>query len=252
MDRPHTLLQRISAGLLGRTGDRIRSTDWWMVLVEIAIVVLGILIAFQLDRWGDRRQARRDEQQLMAQIADEARLGSRVLKFFGDQHRSSAAHLRELAAAAQGRGRRYPASGDGCDILRLPAVQRQSSGAIAQGVGPRIELLRDSRLRGLLRAAESQRQFADVQLEYFRANFLKYGDRVEPHMQWMFAGPGANTTCTVDISGLAADPAAAALLPKIARDQMRFADYRDEERQYLDQIVDRIACLQARRCQPDL
>ena len=255
MDRPHTLLQRLGAGLLGRTGERVRSTDWWMVFVEIAIVVLGILIAFQLDRWGDRRQARRDEQQLMAQIAEEARQGSRELNRFGDQHGVSAAHLRQLAAAVErpALSTPYPTLGDGCDILRLPAVRRQSGGAIAQGAGPRIELLRDSKLRALLRRAESDRQFAERQLDFFRATFLNYGERIEPHMLWTFEdGAEDGVRCTVDIAGLRADSDAVALLPKVARDQLKFAEYRYQERDDLNEIVKRVSCLQSGRCSPDL
>lgn len=248
MDQPRGLLHRLSGALLGRA----RGTDWWMVAVEIAIVVFGILIAFQLDRWGDRRQQRRDEAQLMDQMAEEARIGSKALDFFAAQHRQSAAHVRELATALRDPAvaARYPRQGDGCDLLRLPAVQRQSAGAIAQGAGPRIELIRDLKLRELLRAAESQRQFNDSQLGFFRANFLNYGERLEPHMRWTFTREGADVNCAVDIAGLAADPAAVALLPKVARDQWRFAGYRDEERRYLDGIVTRVACLRAGTCRP--
>ena len=254
MDRPHTMVQRISGALLGRTAERVRTTDWWMVFVEIAIVVLGILIAFQLDRWGDRRQARRDEQLLMRQIAEEARSTGHVLRLFAGQHRDSAANARLLSESTSNpaAARRYPARGDGCDLLRLPAVQRQGSGAIAQGAGPRIELLRDTQLRSLLRMAEAQRQFAERKLDFFRPAFLLYGEQVEPHMQWRFTGRGTQLACAVDIRGIAADPAAAALLPKIARDQLRFAGYREDEKGFLDATLRRIACLQSGRCRPDL
>ena len=226
-----------------------------MVFVEIAIVVLGILIAFQLDRYGDWRQARRDEQQLMGQIAEEATDGARALRFFGDQHRESAVNFRLLTDAVHdpGAARRYAERGEaGCNLLRLPAVQRQSAGAIAQAVGPRIELIRDSRLRELLRSAESDRQFAERQLEFFRANFLIYGETIEPHMDWSFTGKDEETHCTVDLHTLASDTKAIALLPKLARDHLRFASYRDGEQRDLEMVVKRIQCLQSRQCKPDL
>ncbi|WP_162888211.1 hypothetical protein [Sphingomonas mesophila] len=236
--RAYSPLHRLGRALLARGGAKVRGTDWWAVLVEIAIVVLGILIAFQLDAWADRRAERTAERLLWARLAEEARGDINALDNIIGEHLESAENYRLLAAASadpaladayRRRGR------DGCNLLRLPAVQRQSSGAIGQAVGARIELIRDPKLRRALRLADAKRVFSDRQLDYFRAAFDRYGERIEPHMRWTFTPSGA-VACSVDVAALAADRAAVGLLPKLHRDQRTFARYRAAEARSLRSV----------------
>lgn len=247
MDQAPGLLHRLSGALVGRA----RGTDWWMVAVEIAIVVLGILIAFQVDRWGDRIAQRQEEAALLLRVEAEARQSLRALDLVIADHRSSADNLRRLAEAGDDlvRGARFnDAARDGCNLLRLPAVRRPASAALAQAAGPRIALIGDAALRQSLGAWASAREFGDAQLPYFRDLFLRYHADIEPHMRWSFADPGSDPRCAVDTAAIAADASAVALLPKIARDQLRMADYRADEREALVRTADRAACLRAGRC----
>lgn len=250
MTRAITSLQRLSRALLARGGDRARSTDWWMVFVEIAVVVLGILIAFQVNDWGNSRDDRAAERALLTRIEAEARADAVQLARIEGQHRDSAANYLLLGRAIADPARRgaYRRLGPaGCNLLRLPAVRRQSAGAIGQAVGARTDLISDPPLRRLLRRAEAMRDFNESQLDYFRANFLAYGERIEPHMDWRFAGD-EGISCTIDFDTLVADPTAIALLPKAYRDQRRFADYREVEAIGMRAIADRVACLRRGGC----
>ena len=48
---------------LQRTLEVLRERDWIGIGIEVAVVTLGILLAFQIDQWGqDRRQAREERQ----------------------------------------------------------------------------------------------------------------------------------------------------------------------------------------------
>lgn len=250
MSRPPLFLHRWSRVLAGRA----RGTDWWMVGIEIGIVVLGILIAFQLDRWGDRITQRQEERRLLERIVAEARASVRALDFIIVGHRESADNYRLLALAADehAAAQRYPLSGrDGCNLLRVPAVQRPASGAIALAAGQRGEVIADTRLRQLLAGTVAAREFGDAQLDYFRANFLNYGRSIEPHMRWRFTGLGTEAECQVDVAAMTADKAATALFPKLARDQLRLADYRAVERDSLLQLTARAACLLESTCKPE-
>ena len=51
--------------------ERVRVHDWFGVVVEFAVVVLGILIAFQVTEWNGERQERAREKQYLARIAAE-------------------------------------------------------------------------------------------------------------------------------------------------------------------------------------
>lgn len=249
-DRPFSALNRMSRALLARGGDKVRGTDWWAVLVEIAIVVLGILIAFQLDAWGDRRSEQRAERLLLQRLAEEARMDARMLGSARQQHLDSADNFELLARAIRDSSLEpeyHQRGARGCNLLRMPAVRRQSIGAVGQAAGARLELVSDPELRRRLRIAEAQRSFSDRQLDYFRAAFLKYGDVIEPHLMFDFADRG-QVACRVDIAGLRRNTTAALLLPKLYRDHRRFAEYREQEQQSLLAIADRIDCLAKDRC----
>ena len=55
--------------LLGRLAEAVRRQDWFTVLVEIAIVVLGVVIGFQVTAWGQARSDRAKEQTYLRQLA---------------------------------------------------------------------------------------------------------------------------------------------------------------------------------------
>ena len=247
-ERRYSPLHRLSRAILARGSERVRTTDWWAVFIEITIVVLGILIAFQVDAWGQRRAEQRAELVLMQRIAEEARADARTLGSIRQQHIDSATNHELLSRAVRdpsleaGYHRRGTS---GCNLLRMPAVRRQSAGAIGQAAGARLELIRDPELRRLLRLAEAQRSFADRQLEFFRAAFLNYSIIVEPYLIFEF-GPKGQVPCHVDIAGLRQNPAAVGLLPKLARDHRRFAEYRGQEREALVNVAKRVACLSGR------
>ena len=249
-DRPFSPLQRLSRALFADTADRARATDWWAVLVEIAIVVLGILIAFQLNAWGERRSQRRAEGVLLQRLAEEARMDARMLGSARQQHLDSADNYELLGRALRDpslEAEYHQRGARGCNLLRMPAVRRQSIGAVGQAAGARLDLVSDPELRRRLRIAEAQRSFSDRQLDYFRAAFLKYGDVIEPHLMFEFADRG-QVACRVGIAGLRQNPAAVLLLPKLYRDHRRFAEYREQEQQSLLAIAERIDCLAKDRC----
>src|SRR5687768_14664056 len=48
---------------LKRIRAALRNRDWTGIAIEFAVVTLGVLLAFQVDQWGqDRRQARQERQ----------------------------------------------------------------------------------------------------------------------------------------------------------------------------------------------
>jgi hypothetical protein len=47
--------------LATRLAGRIRKQDWFAVLLELAVVIVGILVAFQIDRWREQRHDRIQE-----------------------------------------------------------------------------------------------------------------------------------------------------------------------------------------------
>ena len=251
MVRPITSLHRLSQALAARTGARVRTTDWWAVVVEIAVVVLGIIIAFELNEWDQRRQARQEAVQVLNHLSEETAADIAAISLILDGHQQSADNYRMLIAAMgdPAAAEAYRRRGDaGCNLLRLPAVRYHSPRGLE--AGERADLIDDARLRHLIRSADADRAFNDRQLDYFRDSFHRYSEVLEKYMEWRPTNAG-EFGCRVDIAALAADRAAVALLPKAGRDQLRFAVYRTRELASTQNVSRRARCLRERNCTQD-
>ncbi len=250
MARPITSLRRLSHALVRRGGERVRGTDWWAVFVELLVVVVGILIAFELTNWGERRNRAAAERQLLERIEEEARGDFAAVRAARAENQQSAENYRLLTSAVSDPAAHaaYHRRGEAaCNLLRLAAVPRASAGPGGLAAGERIELISDAELRKRLRHADARRTFSDRQLDFFRQSFQRYSAILEPHMNWSF-GSNGEPKCGVDIDSLRADPAAVALLPKLYRDQRQFARYREAEMTSTRAVLERVRCLREGRC----
>lgn len=57
--------------ILRRIADGIKNQDWFVVLIEIFIVVIGIYIGLQVDDWNKARQDRAEETRILVQLETE-------------------------------------------------------------------------------------------------------------------------------------------------------------------------------------
>lgn len=60
--------------ILGRLAHAIREQNWFTVVLEVVIVVIGILIGLQVDDWNQRRLERESDQRALALFVDELQL----------------------------------------------------------------------------------------------------------------------------------------------------------------------------------
>lgn len=54
--------------ILRRMAEAIRTQDWFIVAIEVALVIAGVLVALQVDSWNDTRLAREEERRLISQL----------------------------------------------------------------------------------------------------------------------------------------------------------------------------------------
>jgi hypothetical protein len=57
------------ASPLARIAQRLRAHDWTAAAIEVAIVVLGIFLGFQVTQWNEERQAQAREETLLINVA---------------------------------------------------------------------------------------------------------------------------------------------------------------------------------------
>ena len=83
---------------LTRLTDTLRRRDWLGTGIELAVVTLGVLLAFQIDQWGDRRKQAQEEQQLLGRL-------------YFEYQRAIESHAIKLVRYAQGRNVRMTGKG---------------------------------------------------------------------------------------------------------------------------------------------
>src|SRR5262245_20975021 len=60
--------------ILRRFAHAIRAQNWFAVVLEVAVVVLGIFVGLQVNDWNQRRLERESDQRALALFVDELRL----------------------------------------------------------------------------------------------------------------------------------------------------------------------------------
>lgn len=57
--------------IVRRLAEQLRHRNWGMIILELAIVVVGLFLAFQLDRWYETQRSKSDLQSHMVSLAED-------------------------------------------------------------------------------------------------------------------------------------------------------------------------------------
>ena len=86
---------------LTRLRNALGRRDWIAIGIELAVVTLGILLAFQIEQWGQERQRAKDEQQFLGRL--HAEYGRAIEEMLGVvRHHDRIMHDFRAAFAAKG------------------------------------------------------------------------------------------------------------------------------------------------------
>ncbi len=132
----------------------LQDRDWVGVAIELAVVVAGILIAFQIDQWGDERERRSEERHLLERLYVENRRAIAELEEVIPQHERAA---REIGAALRAEGdparlalyARTPRFG--CSIGNTPYAPYNDTNSQELVTSGRLNLISDPALRDKVR-----------------------------------------------------------------------------------------------------
>jgi len=246
-----TRFRLASAGVWSRTAARARKADWVAIAGELVIVVVGILIAFQLDRWAEHWRQSNERQLYLERLAEESRGNATALEEKQAEYNANTAQVLGLARAVADpaqRPRIAAEPGFGCGMLQLPGARLQSAALEEAGDAGALELLPDSRLRELLHAAAATDRFAALQLDYFRSSFQRFGEQLDRYTIWRLGTGNGQFSCSVAIDALARDQEASSLLGRVYRDRVRFAQIRTEQIAAHRALEARAQCLHHGSC----
>ena len=245
--------QRAAASAWASAAGRARNADWGAILFELLLIVTGILIAFQLDRFAERWKRSHDRQLYVERLAEEATANVERLHLSVATMKEDTEELRQLLTAIgdpAARDRLPP--GIGCGLLRLPAIRLQTAAMAEYSDTGSLELAADPQLRQRINSAAAGDAYAASQLEYFRDSFILYLDRLLPFTENRFDPRSGKVSCRLDVEAIAADPDAASLLAAIYTDRTNFESFRS--RQFRDhKALHQRICELHRNCpKPDL
>ena len=209
----------ILQGRLARVMLSLRERDWIGVGIEIAVVTLGILLAFQIDQWAqDRRQAR-DERQFLDRMwretADAIEETRWIMTMYGRFRQESIEGYRALENPKL-LARLIGQPNIGCRGAVMPGLGYNTTSFQELSASGRLNLISDPDLRASLRAVVA----AQADAEANRQNsfeFAREGFRMtEPYLVHGLDAHD-NRTCRVDWSRLARDAAGQVALARAAR-----------------------------------
>lgn len=241
-----TRFQRAAISAWSQAAGRARKADWWAVAGELAIVVLGILIAFQLDRWSEGWRGAKDRAAYLQRLVEESRSNVAALTTLKKDFERVTVEVGRMADAVVDPARRAAFRFDGdsaCRSLQLPAPRLQTAALEETGNPAALQLVPDRDLRRLIHVAAAQTRYADRQIEYFRATFQRFGERFDPHSNWSVDPVRETTSCSVDFEALAREPGARTLLARIYRDRFTFGNIQRDQILTQREVGRRAACL---------
>jgi hypothetical protein len=198
--------------LLRRLSEAVRKQNWFTVLIELLVVVIGVVLALQLGQWKQEHELRQREQVVLARIGEE--LDAMVAQAEGAvamaEHRVELAtlvlnalrerrlHEHDRAAFEEGLG--------GLDVVGIMGWTMVTvDELISSG---ELGLVRDAELRAGLVLLREQVRIANEALNHVRSELSDYVPVV--HLKLLFVpdsvGLFGARVVDYDFDALAADP----------------------------------------------
>ena len=230
---------------LRRTADLVRERDWFGIAIEIAVVTLGVLFAFQIDQWGqDRRQAR-DERQFLERMyrdtAEAIRENDWAVALHATVRRRAIEGIRHPNDEPAGMTPARKAPGSFCGLTSYPGLGFNDTNYDVLIASGRLNIVSDPELRAQLREVAAAQADSVTQLNYNRSRSITFQQAIEPYSIRQFDKNG-NSSCRIDWPALVKDRDARNAVMRGAGYQILMWVRRAYTRDILAKAHNRIAC----------
>lgn len=149
--------------ILRRLAESIRSQDWFVVVIEILIVVVGIFLGLQVDDWNQQRKDQSDEQVFLQRLHADLLLAEDLSARVRDRRLDRVQVMVQANDVLTGRAERDSLSGEECTAIGSSSfynINVLTPPSIEELIGTgRLHIVRDADLRG---AVIDLRQTADA------------------------------------------------------------------------------------------
>lgn len=195
-----------------RLRQAIAEHNWFNVAIEILIVTVGILLAFEIEQWAQRRQRAEQERQFLERLYfDYGRAAEEMRTVIGHHDRVIRVHRQAFAARHDPKRSRVYAATDtlnmGCRAGYLgtaPYSDTVSQELISSG---KLDWIRDQELRAKIRNLTTTQAWLKDRADAGREVARDQNPFVIKHYLYEILADG-RSTCRIQWPQLFADPAA--------------------------------------------
>ena len=224
--------------------DALRQRDWLGIVIELAVVTLGVLLAFQVDQWGDRRNQAKEERRFLERLYTEYHRGIAELDFVDrDSRRIRDQIFKALSARATPKRleelSRRPDFG--CGAARFRSANFNDTGFGELVASGRLNLISDQALRSQVRDLAAAQATSSRQVEYARELMLGQLPYLDPYYRFD-VDASRRESCHIDWVGLAKDPKAVNAVIRAHRVHGFVMDERQKVRAGSQALIRRLAC----------
>ena len=233
--RPRAIQSRLQ-----RTVEAFRNRDWAGIVIEVAVVTLGVLLAFQIDQWAQNRRQARDERQFLE------RMWRETSEAIGENDRDISLHAvnrRNLmrGLALRGNSAALAKYTVGCGADSMPGLGFNDTSYEELTASGRLNIVSDPELRSDLRRVAAAQADAVGQLAYARQKSIPVRQALEPYIRQDVDRDGQRL-CRMNWPALVRDPRAVNAVVNAERSHLLMWWKRAYTRDLLAKAHNRIAC----------
>ncbi|MGI9263315.1 MAG: hypothetical protein ACR2QU_00205, partial [Gammaproteobacteria bacterium] len=168
--------------ILRRLSEALRTQNWFTVVLEVAIVVVGIFIGLQVDAWNQTRLDKVDERLFLERIHEELIDSINVRKFVRDSKFEDWPNMGSAMAILLGKNDSNQLSPQECEAINRSSYTTSNVAELPSLLAllstGRMGIIRDKELNATLMRFEQQRQ---VLLRLAATPSVSLGSR-HPHL----------------------------------------------------------------------
>jgi hypothetical protein len=168
--------------LIRRLLDNFRKQDWLAICLELVVVVVGIFLAFQVDRWYDQARLKSEEQEYLTALSEDFKATREAFSALRDRHEKVTNSAVRLLSYKIGdpidltHGEFYDLLAD-IQLIRTADSQRGSYNLLISS--GKIDVIQDERLRQMMselfaRIDGTSSDITDDLQSYWRDSFEPY------------------------------------------------------------------------------
>lgn len=222
--------------ILRRLAQAVRRQDWFTVVVEFVIVVMGVFIGIQFSNWNEARRDHAEEKVILGRLSEEISANLEATLQVANSHRQREQIIRSVIQALQGDPERMPEESKVqtalCRWFVVPTSSIATDSFDELVSAGKLGLIRDAETRRLIMTAYAAHTQSGDQIALLTNAVREIARGISAYILWQLGDGGSwpgSYHCLFDFKGMAGDPIAMSRLVQLARGQQNYAYFRQIE-----------------------